>query len=56
VRLIIATTAFIGEIISANIVSLLAIVAYTFIISGHFIVAKGTDSFIVGNTLQQIPK
>jgi hypothetical protein len=55
-RLTITTTAFFAKVISANIVFLLAIVAYTSIIFSYFIVAKGADSVIVGNTLQRIPK
>jgi len=40
-----------GEVISSDIIFLLAIFAYTTIFS-YFIVAKGTDSRIVRNNLQ----
>lgn len=54
-HLIIAATPFFAKLIASDTIFLLAIIAYTTIFC-YFIVAKGTDSHVVRNTLQQNTK
>jgi hypothetical protein len=51
---IIEATSLLAKVISADIVFLLAIIAYTFTNFRYFTLAKGTNSR--GNTLQQDTK
>jgi hypothetical protein len=51
---IIEATSLLAKVISADIVFILAIIAYTFTIFRYFTLAKGTNSR--GNTLQQDTK